>query len=120
MYQCKVTESVSGNTESYIGLTEKSFKNRYTKWRTAFKHQGYHKNTLSTHVWSLKNRNINFELEWRIISRAKPYSPSSKCCSLCIREVYYIMFDKEKATLNKRHEIFNPCPHRSKYLLANQ
>ena len=91
VYQCEVKESISGNAETYIGMTERSFKDRYTKWRSAFRNRGYHTNSLSSHVWNLKNRNINFELNWRIIAEAHPYSPASKTCSLCIREIFYIM-----------------------------
>ena len=120
IYQCQVKETISGKKESYIGMTERSFKDRITKWRSAFRNQGYHTNSLSTHVWSLKNRNINFELQWRIIAEAHPYDPASKKCSLCTREVYYIMYEREKSTLNKRQEFFNQCPHRQKYLLQNQ
>ena len=120
IYQCKVTETNSQSCKSYIGLTEHTFKNRYTKWRSAFKNEGYHKNTLSNHVWYLKRNHIDFVLSWQIVAKAEPYSPAKKCCDLCIREIFFIMYDKEKASLNKRNEFFNPCPHRAKFLLSNQ
>ena len=120
VYQCKVTETVSGKSESYIGLSANSFKDRYTKHRTSFRYQYYHKNSLSTHIWSLKKKNINFELSWRIISEAHPYSPSTKSCELCLREIYYILYDRVKASLNKRNEFFGYCLHKDKHLLANQ
>ena len=120
IYQCKVKETVSQREKSYIGLTEKTMKDRITKWRTAFRHQGYHSNSLSSHVWYLKRKHIDFVLTWHIVSKAKPYSPATKSCELCIREIYYILFDKEKASLNKRKEFFNSCAHRHKFLLSNQ
>ena len=123
IYQCEVSENVEnqgGTAETYVGLTENSFKDRLTKHRTSFRNQGYHKNSLSNHIWDLKRRNINFELRWRIIAKAKPYSPCSKICSLCIKEIYYIMYEKNMASLNHRSEFFGFCLHKSKYLLKNQ
>ena len=91
-----------------------------TKWRTAFRHQGYHSNSLSSHIWDLKRRNVNFELKWRIVAKSKPYSPSSKVCELCTSEINYIMFKRNMATLNSRSEFFGFCLHKGKYLLRNQ
>ena len=95
IYQCKVKETISQNEECYIGLTGNTFKNRYTKWRTAFNHEGYHKNTLSSHVWSLKRRNIDFVLSWQIVAKGKRYSPATKSCELCVKEICYILYKKE-------------------------
>ena len=122
-YQCEVRENLEdqgGTLETHFGLTENSFKDRLTKHRRSFRVQGYHKNTISTHKWNLNRRNVNFELSWRIVAKAKPYSPSSKLCNLCIREIYYIMFPKKMASLNNRSEFFGYCLHKSKYLLKNQ
>ena len=120
IYQCEVKETVSWNSISFIGLTERTFKDRVTKWRRAFRVEGYHSNSLSKHVWYLKRNHIDYTLKWYIVAKAQPYSPSTKYCELCVREVYYIMFDKRRASLNQRNEFFNPCPHRPKYLLENQ
>ena len=118
VYQCKVTENVGGNSKSYVGLTANTFKNRYYKHKKSFKTQGYHKNTLSSHIWDLKLRRIEFELSWRIVAKARSHFPSSKICLLCIKEVYFIMFDKNLSSLNTRQEFFNQCLHKDK--LKNQ
>ena len=120
VYQCIVKEVDTGKSESYIGLTENLFKARYYKHRKSFTTEGYHKNSLSTHVWGLKRKSVNFELSWRIISTAHPYSPATKSCELCLREIYFIMYDRVKASLNKRDEFFCYCLHKDKYLLINQ
>ena len=120
IYQCPVKELVSGSMQTYVGLTERSFKDRYTKHKKSFRTRGYQRSTLSTHVWYLKDRDIDFEMSWKIIDKAKPYSPSTKICNLCIREVFFIMYHKDKATLNKRSEFFGHCLHKRKYFIENQ
>ena len=120
IYQCKVTEKEGGTSSTYVGLSENSFKDRLTKHRKSFNTQGYHKNTLSTHIWDLKRRHIDFELSWKILAKGKPYSPSSKICELCIKEINYIMFEKNMASLNSRNEFFGFCLHKAKYQLQNQ
>ena len=37
IYQCTVKETASGKSENYIGLTERSFKDRLTKHRKSFR-----------------------------------------------------------------------------------
>ena len=120
IYQCQGKQTNSDTSESYIGLTSKSFKDRYTKHRGSIRNENYLPTSLSKHIWDLKRRQVNFELSWRIIAKATPYSPSSKCCELCLKEIYYIMFDRKKASLNKKSEFFGYCLHKDKYLLVNQ
>ena len=120
IYQCTVTETGTGQSESYIGLTGNSFKDRITKHRKSFRDRSYHKNTLSKHVWKLRDENKEFQIAWKIVDQAKPYSPASKVCNLCVREVYYILYKKNLASLNKRDEFFGYCLHKSKYFIENQ
>ena len=37
IYQCVVKETASGNVQSYVGLTERSFKDRHTKHKKRFR-----------------------------------------------------------------------------------
>ena len=121
IYQCEVKRSSDGHTESYVGLTENSFKIRYYKHRKSFNTENYQKTSLSNYIWKLKKRRENFEISWKILSKARPYSPSKKICELCNRERYYIMYySNSKATLNKRTEFFSHCLHKDKFLLKNQ
>ena len=107
--------------ELYVWLTEKSFKNRFYKHRKSLTTENYHKNSLSNYVWKLKKRKEDYEISWKLLSKARPYSPSTKTCELCHRELYYIMYyNKSKATLNKRSEFFGYCLHKDKFLLKNQ
>ena len=75
---------------------------------------------LSMYVWDLKRQNIGYDITWKVLSRAKAYSPASKICNLCNMEKFYIMFHPQGATLNKRNEAFNFCMHRPWTSLALQ
>ena len=73
--------------------------------------------TLSQHIWELKNKNIEYDLSWKIIGRAKPFSPVTGVCALCTLEKYFILTSESGATLNRNYEIFKPCIHRIHLLL---
>ena len=62
VYQCVVKQLDSGQSESYVGLTSKSFKDRYLKHRCSIRNENYQKNSFSKHIWDLKRRQVNFEL----------------------------------------------------------
>ena len=65
----------------------------------------------------LKLKNVNFEVKWEIIDKAKPFNPVSGICALCTKEKFLIAFAPEGATLNKRSEIFSSCRHKQRMLL---
>ena len=119
IYQAEV-KSDNNKIETYIGLSENSFKDRLTKHRKSMNTEGYHKNTFSNHIWDLKRKRINFELSWRIVAMVKPYSPATKACELCIKEISYILFERNMASLNKKNEFYGSCLHKLEYLLKNQ
>ena len=77
------------------------------------------KTKLSSHVWELKDRGINYDIKWKLLERAPTFNPVTKKCRLCLKEKYFIMYRKENSTLNKRSEVFNTCRHRTQSLLTN-
>lgn len=106
--------------ETYVGLTKNEFKQRLANHRQSFKKEAHrHQTELSKHIWSLKDRNIDFKIEWKILSHARPYSNISKRCSLCIMEKFYIICHPKMATLNKRSELTSACRHASRFKLKN-
>ena len=108
----------NGKIETYVGLSAPKFYMRYKNHRYSFTNQNYsHATTLSTHVWDLKNQNINYKLKWKIIDRGKPYCSNSRVCFLCLKEKYHIIFKPEESTLNKRNELGSRCPHKQHSLL---
>ena len=50
-----------------------------------------------------------YKTEWTILDKAKPCSPATRKCDLCLTEKYHILLEKSRL-LNKRSEIFGTCP----------
>ena len=110
VYQASVSSS-DGGSQKYIGITAPQFKK-------CFKNLKYcHETTLSSFIWKLKEQNLDFEVKWKLICRAKPYSPITDICNLCTKEKFYILFCPEEATLNSRNEIYSHCRHKQAMLL---
>ena len=104
--------------EYYTGLTEGRMKDRIYKHHYDFRHRNFEKRTsLSKYIWKLKDHYYQYNLEWKIMSLAKSYNPSSKSCNLCTKEKLFIIFKPEISTLNERKEILKKCMHRRKWLM---
>ena len=121
IYQAVVTaDDGSKPTESYIGLTENSFKTRFSGHISSFRHQDKQSATeLSNYIWQLKGLNTPYTIKWKIVQHARPYDPATKRCNLCISEKYIILTKPEMSSLNKRNELASTCRHSAKYTLQN-
>ena len=75
--------------------------------------------TLSDHVWKLKENNKDHSIKWKVISKASSYSKTTKICSLCLEEKYFIIRRPDMSSINKRQELGSFCRHRNKHLLIN-
>ena len=107
--------------EQYIGITGGTFKQRYYSHKNSFKDPDKRTaTTLSEYVWKLKDHRFKFEISWKIIARAKAYSPATKECNLCTKEKFYFLYKPDMCSLNKRNEITSCCPHRRKYIIGNR
>eukprot|EP00111_Clytia_hemisphaerica_P012693 TCONS_00037353-protein len=120
IYKCEVT-APDHEKKVYIGLTEKEFKQRYNGHKLSITNVKYkNKTTLSTYVWSLKDKNVLPNLKWSIMKRVKSYSNTSKVCRLCLQEKLEILrYENKSELLNKRSEIVSKCRHMNKFMLAN-
>ena len=119
IYRATVTSN--SETQTYVGLTAGGFKGRYSKHKTSFENPTYQNSTtLSTYIWKLKEHNVAHQVKFEIVGRAAPFSAVSGRCNLCIAEKFEIMFNKDKATLNSRHEIFSACRHKGTILLVKK
>ena len=103
---------------TYYGLTEHTFKKRYNEHQSDFRHEKHRNSTaLSKHIHSLKDSKTDYEVTWKINSKAYPYQPGSKQCDLCLQEKLVICLADPKTTLNKRNEMVSKCRHKRKFVL---
>ena len=95
------------------GLTKNTFKSRWDGHNFDIRHSEKRTaTTLSKYVWYLKDNNVPYQLHWRILDKAKCFNPVTGVCRLCLLEKYYIMYNHKDATLNQKHELYQPCNHR--------
>ena len=101
-------------------MTGRTFKDRLTEHRSAMNNRKTaerQSTRLSRHVWSLKDKNIQHEVKWKIKARTGVYFPGAKYCDTCITEAMFIL-DADRATsLNLRTEILSKCKHMKKFSL---
>ena len=88
--------------------------------RTAEKHEDSPQATaLSKYIWKLKNQGRSYKLNWRIHSRAPPFTSGARVCLLCLREKTAIAMCKPKHLLNQRTELLSKCIHVHNFELRN-
>ena len=93
IYQATVTTTSTNTQESYIGLTATEFKTRYNNHVHSFKHCTNRNATeLSKHVWKLKDRKLDYTIDWKIITKAAANYNSKNICDLCAKEKLYIIY----------------------------
>ena len=120
VYNAHVTTDEDTTGKNYIGLTEGTFKQRYTQHKLSFRNTNYANSTeLSKHIWKLKDDKKNYAINWSIITTARSYSNISKRCNLCLTEKLHIIKTDKTNLLNKRSELISKCRHENKYYLMN-
>ena len=117
VYNANVITESDTIGKNYKGLTEGTFKQRYTQHKLSFRNRNCSNSTeLSKHIWTLKDSNTNFTINWNILATAPAYSNKTKRCHLCLKEKLYLVRAKKSYLLNKR---FSKCFHENKFYLAN-
>ena len=111
--------SVSTTTNKYYyGTCENTFKERYNNHKCSFRNKSREKNTeLSKYVWELKEKDINYFINWDIAMKVQKYSCGSQKCDLCICEKLLIARADPNALLNKHDDLVSKCHHRNKFTL---
>ena len=105
--------------ETYIGLTENSFKSRHSNHVSSFHNANKrHETELGKYIWQLKDLNVQYSISWKIIKQCKPYSKNTKSCNSCLHEKFLIICNPELSTLNSRNKLVSSCRHRRKNLLS--
>ena len=120
VYQATVITEDNNPPQTYVCLTENSFKTRYSNHKMSFSHSRKRFTTeLSKHIWHLKDNESKFKVTWKILKQAAPFNPASNRCNLCLWEKYFIICKPELYSLNKRNELITSCRHANKFLLKN-
>lgn len=118
IYQGTTTNTTTGNKDTYIGLTENTFKTRYTQHKSSFKLNHKRSSTaLSEHIWSLSEKHMTYTLDWEILAHCRPYKPGQKFCALCVEEKFLI--NKLNPSLNVNRTYWTYCAHKRKFLLEH-
>ena len=74
---------------------------------------------MSGYVWDLRDRGVEPDMEFDIITAAMPRSKGASKCSICNIEKTLIAAADQDQTLNKRKEVMNPCRHHEPLMLTN-
>ena len=120
VYNTNITTESDITGNNYIGLTERTFKQHYMQHRLSFRNRNYSNSMeLSKHIWTLKDNNTNFTINWSILATAPAYRNRSQRCHLCLTEKLYLIRTKRLSLLNKRTELISECCHKNKFYLAN-
>ena len=119
VYHAEVSQ-LGNNTRNYVGLCSTDFKSRLGVHKHSFKFEEENQTSLSKYIWKLKNKNIDYNLRWRIVDRGTPYNPTTKTCTLCIREKFYILYHPRISDLNSKTEIYANCRHKQRILLSKK
>ena len=111
---------IDGSSVTYTGGAQ-DFKNRYWAHCGTFRDNERRKETtLSEHIWSIKDQNLNYNLTWKIIEKTSGFNPITLQCKICLSEIYHILnptTNPNQTSLNKRLETFSCCRHLKKYTL---
>ena len=114
IYQASIT--AANNTKKvYIGSTKRNFKTRFNEHKASFpkenKTRPKNNTQLANYLWSLKEKNIEYSIEWEILERVKNNKNHLKLCILCNLERLHIALADKRNILNKRNELITQCPH---------
>ena len=120
VYQATVSTEDHNPPQTYVGLTENSFKTRYSNHKSSFPNANKrHNSELRKYIWGLKDELTKFTVTWRILKHATSYNPTYNRCNLCLWEKYFIICKPDLASLNKRNELISSCRQAGKYALKN-
>lgn len=119
IYQASVTSQDGKLKETYVGLAT-NFKERYRNHKVSFNNTNRRNETeLSKQIWTLKDNNTKYNIDWCILKKCYSYNSISKRCNLCLYEKFIIIFKPELCSLNKRNELMNSCRHRRRFLVGD-
>ena len=114
------TTSDDGETKTYTGCTDCTFKERHYHHTSDLRHRDQRKNTkLADYVWKKRDEGAEItDIKWEVEKQCHNYTPGSGKCDVCLTEKLSIMKNRDPRSLNKRSELNNTCLHKKSWLLA--
>ena len=55
--------------------------------------------TLSNYIWKLKDQDIQYSLDWAVVTQSADYNPATGICRVCLEEKFFINVLSKGATL---------------------
>ena len=107
-------------TKSYIGMTGRTFIERWKEHRGNIRHQHQKGTKLSKFIWEQKESGESIKIEdikWSLKTKAIPYKAGAKYCDTCLSEKTHIALSHPNDILNSRKEIVGKCPHKRDFKL---
>ena len=118
IYESNVTEATSQNVRPYVGGTSTDWKSRSYVHNQGFNHREYaNRCELSKHIWSLKDKSIDYTINWKILQKVHGRLVAG-ACKLCTTEKKYIVCHPNRERLLNSHWMMK-CPHQWKFLLSH-
>ena len=84
VYRATVRRHDNLAVDTYTGLTSGTFKQRFSKHKSDVNTDKKTATKLSYHLCSLKEKNIQYDVNWDIVARAPIFNPSTRLCRLRI------------------------------------
>ena len=112
IYQATIT--TENEEKTYVGSTGNSFKSRYGGHKSTFNNKKTNHTALSKYIWKLKDQNLNYKINWKILQKTRASRSLRNGCNLCNLERLEIAKANKNKALNKRSELKTQCPHYKK------
>ena len=77
IYRATLTEE-NGTINTYVGLTCNTFKTKWNAHNHSFNNSEAKQTTLSSYIHEIKQKKIEYNLQWDLVSSAKPFNPVSE------------------------------------------
>ena len=103
--------------ETNDGISQTGFTSKYNNHAMSFRNRAHENDLeLSKFIWSLKNQNKEFDIQWFIF---KKYSRSKLCNLRLLKKLVISNFKEKERLLNKWLDLVSKCRHENKYILTN-
>ena len=116
----RATVETADCRKEYTRLTALTFKEQFNGHQYSMRHRSHRNSTtLLKYVWSLKDKNTDFNMRWSVQRRATAYQNTTRRCNVCLAEKLEIIKADKKRSLNKRTELVSKGRHENRLYLCN-